>query len=274
MDEVDFTVLAATSVFTDLIDKCPPAEACRDAFDRTAKATVKMANQTGGFGPAAMRQKHTSKGGHDYFSARDATANRHRQHQHRVSLDQTVQRPAMQSQFDIPTSDGYSSNRQTPQVPPIQTNQFQPSMPNVKMEHDGYSMLRTLPQTTSANSDAGITPDNSAIDPILLPSPSAAGQGQSPMSVNTVQGGGLNHLSSPSDAFNTPGGHFNYSDLQGMDFLQGLQTGSSVDGEMDLGFGLGWEGGHHDISDGQQVDLFDGFFFGQQGGGNNNMGGI
>lgn len=50
MDEVDFTILAATSVLTDLIEKCPPAEACRDAFDRTAKATVKMANSTGGFG--------------------------------------------------------------------------------------------------------------------------------------------------------------------------------------------------------------------------------
>src|SRR4051795_5832163 len=50
MDEVDFTILAAKSVFSDLIDKCPPAEACRDAFDRTAKATLKMANSTGGFG--------------------------------------------------------------------------------------------------------------------------------------------------------------------------------------------------------------------------------
>ncbi|RDA91639.1 hypothetical protein CP533_0075 [Ophiocordyceps camponoti-saundersi (nom. inval.)] len=50
MDEVDFTVLAAKSVFTDMIDKCPPAETCRDAFDRTAKATIKMASSNGGFG--------------------------------------------------------------------------------------------------------------------------------------------------------------------------------------------------------------------------------
>ncbi|RDA83203.1 hypothetical protein CP532_1228 [Ophiocordyceps camponoti-leonardi (nom. inval.)] len=50
MDEVDFTVLAAKSVFTDMIDKCPPAETCRDAFDRTAKATIKMASSMGGFG--------------------------------------------------------------------------------------------------------------------------------------------------------------------------------------------------------------------------------
>ena len=50
MEEVDFTVLAAKSVFADLIDKCPPAETCSDAFDRTAKATTKMVSSTGGFG--------------------------------------------------------------------------------------------------------------------------------------------------------------------------------------------------------------------------------
>jgi hypothetical protein len=42
MDEVDFTILAATSVLGDLIDKCPPAEACRDAFERMSRATVQM----------------------------------------------------------------------------------------------------------------------------------------------------------------------------------------------------------------------------------------
>lgn len=47
---------------------------------------------------------------------------------------------------------------------------------------------------------------------------------------------------------------------------------------MDLGLGIGWEGMHHDFSEGQQgLDLFDGFFFGgQQGNGGiglNNLGG-
>ncbi|MCJ1381403.1 Fungal specific transcription factor [Xylographa soralifera] len=50
LDDVDFTVLAATSVLGDLIDKCPPAEACRDAFDRMSKATVHMCLSTTGFG--------------------------------------------------------------------------------------------------------------------------------------------------------------------------------------------------------------------------------
>jgi hypothetical protein len=42
MDEVDFTILAATSVLGDLVDKCPPAAACRDAFERMSRATVQM----------------------------------------------------------------------------------------------------------------------------------------------------------------------------------------------------------------------------------------
>ncbi|KFY77751.1 hypothetical protein V499_02942 [Pseudogymnoascus sp. VKM F-103] len=46
MDEVDFNILAATSVLGDLVEKCPPAEACRDAFDRMAKATVQMCMST------------------------------------------------------------------------------------------------------------------------------------------------------------------------------------------------------------------------------------
>src|SRR5277367_1444189 len=54
MDEVDFTILAATSVLGDLIEKCPPAEACRDAFDRMSKATVQMCLSTTGFSSSAQ----------------------------------------------------------------------------------------------------------------------------------------------------------------------------------------------------------------------------
>ncbi|TVY67428.1 Positive regulator of purine utilization, partial [Lachnellula suecica] len=54
MDEVDFTILAATSVLGDLIEKCPPAEACRDAFDRMSKATVQMCMSTTGFSSSAQ----------------------------------------------------------------------------------------------------------------------------------------------------------------------------------------------------------------------------
>lgn len=76
------------------------------------------------------------------------------------------------------------------------------------------------------------------------------------------------------------------STLPGMDFLNNLSTnnttGEADDGEFnfdaagglaDLGFGMGLDF-QHDWSDGQQYDLFDGFFFGSgNGNGNGNGGG-
>ncbi|KAK7956207.1 c6 zinc finger domain containing protein [Apiospora aurea] len=270
-DEVDFTILAATSVFSDLIEKCPPAEACRDAFDP----------------PRGSLDR-------DYISARDATANRQKQQQYRTSMEQASFRPTPQSQFDMtstPSTDGFAMNNFSNQLRPMQpSQQFSLSMPGIEPDPDSFSMMRGMPTTnlsTSASPDTSTGLDNSAIDPVLLPSPSGQ-QVQSPVSVASlatpVSAPGnsmaniLNNTTSPASSAFTPGGQqLNYADLQGMDFLQGLANmggpgGGGFEGDMsgdqmDLGFGLGWEGMHHDFSDGQQVDLFDGFFFGGQTGG-------
>ena len=42
MDDIDFTILAATSVLGDLVEKCPPAQACKEAFEWMSKQTVSM----------------------------------------------------------------------------------------------------------------------------------------------------------------------------------------------------------------------------------------
>ncbi len=281
MDEVDFTILAATSVFTDLISKCPPAEACREAFDRTAKATIKMANSTGGFGQVLGRKKRGSRGNNDYLSSRDANRQRHNQ---RISDAATTR---SSTQYDTPSYDGYSNQRAT-QTTPSQASGYRLPISTTQAE-DTYPMLRTMPTTalsTGSGSDVGSVHDNSAIDPVLLPSPGpvqspASAASMTPQSTQASQypqatpGSNFNLLQSPSSTYAAPAGGVNYSDLQGMDFLQGLQDPASAnygnpDLQMDMGFGLGWEGMHHDFSDGQQVDLFDGFFFGgQQGGGMN-----
>src|SRR6187402_866833 len=88
MDEVDFTILAATSVLGDLIEKCPPAEACRDAFDRMSKATVQMCMSTTGFGSSAQglnsrRRSHShshthGEGNQDYFTSVKPHSRQHR----------------------------------------------------------------------------------------------------------------------------------------------------------------------------------------------------
>src|ERR1700710_2346657 len=83
MDEVDFTILAATSVLGDLIEKCPPAEACRDAFDRMSKATVQMCMSTTGFSSSAqgLNSRRRSHGQHDsnsndYFNSNNGKLRR------------------------------------------------------------------------------------------------------------------------------------------------------------------------------------------------------
>lgn len=289
MDEVDFTILAATSVLTDLINKCPPAEACRDAFDRTAKATIKMATSNGGFGQVLNRNKRASM---DYLTAREATANRQMMTP-QSPMDPSSGRPA--PIYEASSLEPYTTaqNHMGQMAAMQSTTQQQPTyrlnLSNIKSEHDGYSMTRTMPRVnpnTGGFPEAGAMPDNSAIDPVLLPNQSP--QVNSPGSVSsltpksahqqyTPQGSSnsnFNMLQSPGSGFNPGSGALSLSDLQGMDFLQNLQDRTGTDGfnnpdmQMDMGFGIGWEGMHHDFSEGQQVDLFDGFFFGGQQGGN------
>jgi hypothetical protein len=69
-------------------------------------------------------------------------------------------------------------------------------------------------------------------------------------------------------------GSMEYPDAQTMDFLQNL--GSSTNGEfanvdqsqVDLGFGINWEGIPNEYGDGPQMNPFDTFFFGGPPGSN------
>ncbi|KAJ2896676.1 Positive regulator of purine utilization [Zalerion maritima] len=327
MDEVDFTVLAATSVLSDLIDKCPPAEACRDAFDRTAKATVKMANSNGGFGPGAnnpgLRSKR-SRSKHDENkvdwsprSESELVPNKARRHMPRTSA--TINRVGgFHSEGSLTDPMSGTAGSTPTALPQLQTaNAFRRPVVNnannIKSEADGFSLMRSVPSApmsaASAGSDLTMTPP--AMDASLMASPTMrnptppTGSIASPTTSLTPQASAqftpMQTTPGPSSAATsvanfgfmppvpgttasmappTTAGPINFSDLQGMEFLQSLQGGvADVDTEMDLGFGLGWEGMHHDFSDGQQVDLFDGFFFGgQQGGGgaggSNGLGGL
>ncbi|KAK0643601.1 fungal-specific transcription factor domain-containing protein [Cercophora newfieldiana] len=299
MDEVDFTVLAATSVFTDLMEKCPPAEACRDAFDRTVKATVKMANSRGGFGqslkPRADRPRHQDYR-MDWSDPRADSASQlsisssKRQHHHRNSIDQLAAAAAAASDLSS-VSDAYSNSASSlSQLSAFakqsqQKQQFR--LKNEPSDSSGFSMMRNLPLPPRSNASAGSGVENSnavgsqvgtpeAIDPSLMGSP-VIGQMSSPIVGMAPPVFPQQQQQQQADAV------FGFGDLQGMDFLQGLDGsgGAGLDGgdfamgdQMDLGFGLGWQGLHHDFSDGQQVDLFDGFFFGgQQGNGGAGMGG-
>lgn len=305
MDEVDFTVLAATSVFTDLSEKCPPAEACRDAIDRTARATIRMANSTGGFGqqmvPPSIKRQHSTgsaRGSVDHreWTQRMDAAARSNQNQHNRHRSPPPPPQRQQShQYNLPgITDAYDNVSSGAQLPPIQS----------AVAGGPY---RTNSFSRNAQQDqhqGGSSPDTSAIDPSLLPSPNnnttttttnAAVRtppvsGGNTLSHNSLQQSMMAAFMAQSQSPQQQGGGYSLADggmsandLQ-MDFLQqvslggggGMNGGGLVDettGNVDLGMGLGWEGLHHDFSDGQQYDLFDGFFFGGQQGGGGSMGG-
>ncbi|TVY89987.1 Positive regulator of purine utilization [Lachnellula willkommii] len=272
MDEVDFTILAATSVLGDLIDKCPPAEACRDAFDRMSKATVQMCMSTTGFSSSAQglnsrRRSHNhsqAPEGSEYFKGPNGKSHLRRQ-------SRGPQNPRPKPLFDMGLNDllGPSVPMKTPQA------QYRTSPQDIKAEFEPYNTSTTPPSATNAirptntqsntaqtsipsPSDYAISPplsslDTAAIDPSLLPS-----RAYDPA---TAQ-----YAANPYQELQFP-----FQNAPGMDFLQGngweapqgTQNGNAWGG--DLGMGLGWDGMDHDFSEGGNVDLFDGFFFGGTG---------
>ncbi|KAI1436086.1 fungal-specific transcription factor domain-containing protein [Xylaria sp. CBS 124048] len=285
MDEVDFTILAATSVLSDLISKCPPAEACRDAFDRTAKATIKMANANGGFGQVLNRHNHLPKGKNgstDYINAIEAKAN-HQKPNPYSSGDQPSSRNAIG--YEASPHEPYSAHRPVAQMPAMNPGTEAPpyrvNMPNIKSEHDAFPRIRPIPGTGASSGAIMAMASTSEIDPILLPSDSP--QMNSPGSVSSMTPKSTHQQYVPqvsnasmlptSLAPYAPGpGALSFNDLRDMEFLQYQPNADGFmnpDVQMDMGFGIGWEGIHHDFSEGQQVDLFDGFFFGAQQGGSN-----
>ncbi|KAH8820098.1 fungal-specific transcription factor domain-containing protein [Xylogone sp. PMI_703] len=299
MDEVDFTILAATSVLGDLIEKCPPAEACRDAFDRMSKATVQMCMSTTGFGSSALglnsrREQNLKSNETDYFGSN--AANRQQQYSNVRRSGSGRQRQVPPSrpkhQFDMglndlfptsPQSKPRSALNQQPHPPPPPPQQLyrsnsHPTPPDgVKVEYDSYNpgapirspRTQAPPQAHRSPSEYSLSPplsslDPNQIDPSLLASPRYIQSHGNPQPSHTSYAGSAD---------------LDFS-FQGMDFLQGngfdphgAGAGGNGNGYggagagMNLGFGLGWEGADHDFSEGGQgVDLFDGFFFGGSGG--------
>lgn len=258
LDDFDFTVLAATSVLGDLMEKCPPAEACRDAFERMSKATVQMCMSTPGFGFSLEREeprqplsRQTSKQNmstmpmqiDSYPSAR--VAHKHSQKRPPPKFDMDLR-----ELFPEDLEPSVRPSHSTPMpLPGLQRpGQGQPGAAMGMPQQDQHSpRQQQLSPTSSINSQ--VNPGMANNTPLLY----AQRQSQQPFYMQ-----------------NTYNPDF-MSGLPGMDFLN--NTGGNGDGDfnfdaggLDLGFGMGLDY-QHDWSDGQQFDLFDGFFFGNGGGG-------
>ncbi|KAL2822302.1 fungal-specific transcription factor domain-containing protein [Aspergillus cavernicola] len=291
LDEVDFTVLAATSVLGDLMHKCPPAEACRDAFERMSKATVEMSLSTTGFGPqvdltriqtaraAASRQSNTMHS-RARQHGRQAADQRQRHGVPRRQM-QMRQQPRPVPRFDMNLEDLFGGNAalaerqnsgamgQPVQPYPIsETSDPNFARPNLQrnpsMEYYG-NFEAVSPQTQQAQQQYyyGNSPQQSG----------------SPNSVGANTGHPQFH---PTDAENPSGVGLDYLDYDPTSIERQMSMGSDENSDyklqtmpslhgaghsvgIDLGFGMAVDF-QHDWSENANYDLLEGYFFGGGGG--------
>lgn len=108
------------SLLGDLMHKCPPAEACRSAFERMSKATVQMCLSTTGFGSqvAAWRSNSLSSqsaNSHPRVSNRLASEQRQQASRNaakRAAQARTTSRPV--PRFDMNLADLFGNNDSPP----------------------------------------------------------------------------------------------------------------------------------------------------------------
>ncbi len=248
MDDVDFTILAATSVLGDLIEKCPPAEACRDAFDRMSKATVQMCLSTTGSGSHSLGLD--SRRSVQTFQSTDANGREKRED---TSTDLGT------SQSGSPPQEFGSMDRYHRPAP-----RFDMNLRDLFPQTEGGSRTITRPIKSEAGSNqiSPIRPKQELMT--FIHSNQAQGQISQDFRSGIGQADGVDSALDPNlnqQHFSTAPSLYPNYELQGMDFSNG--TGSSG---FDLGFGLGLDF-DHDWSDGPQYDLFEGFFFGGSGAG-------
>jgi hypothetical protein len=238
VDEVDFSILAAKSVFTDLINKCPPAEMCRDAFDRTAKTTVKMAMAAGGFGGETTQteRRKSTKAPRRRTNHKQASSKSSISHDFSVPQPASVKSepsPALSSEFSGLDGESYAVL-----APPLHDGRGRASQPGLTV------------QTHNAVLDVDM----------LVPSP-VMGDGLTPTYYGSHNMGESSGATTPVAPYVTTSGFGDMQDPRSMDWLQlagvyGEATRTQMDGFNDP---FCWDGITHQLADGQ----FGWFFFGQ-----------
>lgn len=282
-DEVDFTVLAATSVLGDLMHKCPPAEACRDAFERMSKATVEMCLSTTGFGPQVdLSRIPTTNFGSKQSSATHSRSRQYARQQadqrqrHNVARRQIQMRQSRPvPRFDMNLDDLFGDNGQgssglgkqvqQPPYPISETSDPNFARPNIQrnpsMEYYGGFENAVSPQAQQPPQQQyyyGNSPQQSA----------------SPNSVGATTG--LPQFQ-PTDQEHSGSVGLDYLDYDPASIERQMSMGSDENSEykyqvpslgdagqnigIDLGFGMAVDF-QHDWSENANYDLLEGYFFG------------
>jgi hypothetical protein len=232
LDDVDFTILAATSVLGDMIEKCPPAEACRDAFDRMSKATIAMVEQTTGFGPQALRyiahsqkvQQHADVSATGERNIRKMNSNaaiaasnhgRPQQHQQQQHAQQ-VRRPM--PRFDMNLRDLFTDDESTNRPSAQRRGPFPMARPpTATVKREGGAGFPGTP-TGAAYQQKQISPrlyaPSPPIDPSLQSTPPPMAR-QSPSQHHYYPRGGQSYMA--------PGPQGVTNQVEGFEFLQDFQ---------------------------------------------------
>jgi hypothetical protein len=270
LDDFDFTVLAATSVLGDLMEKCPPAEACRDAFERMSKATVQMCMSTPGFGFSTEREeppRHSNK-----HSSNMVPMQIDSYPHSRLAPKPIMKRPPPKFDMDLRElfpEDLEPSARPSQSFPqPLAGLQRPAQHGPAGFQH----ILQAQPQPQPQQQQ------QSPRRPLLSPSSSINSQISTNLNNSQLYNNNTTTTTTPSQPFymqNTYNPDF-MSSVPGMDFLNTVTSGAGDDfnfdtAGIDLGFGMGLDY-QHDWSDAQQYDLLDGFFFGNGNGNNGTYG--
>lgn len=276
--------------------KCPPAEACRDAFSRMAKATIAMVEKSTGFGSAStLSSQPLNVPRNNYFAERDAAAaidqppkpsNQMTMPQFDMDLkalfspEEIASRPLAQ-QFKLHTAAKRSQQAQAGSVP-ARTQQQQQQHNQSQHQVGGYYDTTTsehfqqsptmLATTSPSNGPPAQQQQQQFYNPIST-SPTLSLSNQTPYQplAQTIS------QSQPDFSFETDMSFldtFPISDPSG----QSGWGGGWNDFDMGLGFATGgtgtatWENGGDWGGMGGGVDMFDGFFFGGDCGNGNGFG--
>ncbi|KAJ5816067.1 hypothetical protein N7447_008300 [Penicillium robsamsonii] len=283
LDEVDFTVLAATSVLGDLMHKCPPAEACRDAFERMSKATVQMCLSTTGFGSQVDVSRVTSNAGNQLYPGRPRQPMDQRPRGGLGQVRRTTQaRPSRPvPKFDMNLADLFTDNTALTDHPRPESRPGGPSYPQPES---------VAPNFSADQSSRSYGQPNPSMDYYLkYENPNSPQPHPQFYYANSPQ-----HSGSPGSNTHTHGlPHADTEAPQGMsldflDFGSGDAEGQgTMEGEanpdynmmapslghnlgqnvgIDLGFGMAMDF-QHDWSENPSYDLLEGYFFGGSGAG-------
>jgi hypothetical protein len=296
LDDVDFTILAATSVLADLIPNCPPAEACRDAFTRMAKATISMCMSTTGFGVASSLGSQALDSPVSYVSP-DQLSNDHSYDANagfadagaEISRRSTSMNDRRQvPKFDMNLKDLFSDI----ELQGRPQSFFPPPGPRPGTSQQQRQRQDPVPFMGTSYAIPS-TPDTSAG---TAPSPL---QYQQQMNLATQQ---RRPQQQPQPAYNfqplsqtisQQPPDFSFDTLDFLDTFPSTDPNANSNGmggnnnnnfwpsgDLDLGFGTGGMGGWEDGGSMEGVgaggggpDLFDGFFFGAAGGNSGGYGG-